>query len=121
MFGAVLASKWIGPIQRGESLSREGIWGGGGIIQKSLVARLNLYVAAIEIQSCLACQLALQHEAPRLACDQGHVLGEGGPPGLTIVVADRPRSHEGPAWVLVAIGVEWTVSMAECRRGIVDA
>ncbi len=71
------------------------------------------------IQSCLACQLALQHEAPHLACDQGLVLGEG-PPGLTIVVSERLRSHEGPAWVLAAIGAECSASMAECRRGIID-
>jgi hypothetical protein len=55
-------------------------------------------------------------------CDQGHVLGEG-PHRLTIVVADRPRSHwhEGPAWALAAtrIGVECSVSIAECRCGIV--
>ncbi len=81
-------------------------------IQKNLVTRLKLYVAAMGILSCLACQLALQHEAPHLACGQGHVLGEA-PPGLTIVVADCPRSHEGPAWVLAAIGVECSVSMAE--------
>ncbi len=67
----------------------------------------------------MPCQSALQHEVPHLACDQGHVLGEG-PPGLTIVVADRPWSHEGPAWVLAAIGVESSVSVAECRRGIVE-
>jgi hypothetical protein len=84
-------------------------------IQKNFVfSRLKLHMAAMGIQSCLPCELALQHEAPHLACDQGHVLGEG-PPGLTIVVADRPRSHEGPAWVLAAIGVECSVSMAESR------
>jgi hypothetical protein len=47
------------------------------------------------------------------------VLGEGSP-GLTIVVADRPRSHEGPARVLAAIGEVHSVSMNECRHGIVD-
>jgi hypothetical protein len=82
-------------------------------IQKNLVIWFKLYVAAMGIQACLACQLTLQHEAPHLAGDQGHVLGEA-PPGLTIVVADRPSSHEGPAWVLAAIGVEFRVSMEEC-------
>ncbi len=47
-----------------------------------------------------------------------------GSSGLTIVVADRPRSHEVPAGVPAAIGVdsavEFSVSMAGCRREIVD-
>ncbi len=47
------------------------------------------------------------------------MLGEG-PPGLTIVVADRPRNHEGSAGVLASISVECSVSIAECQRGIVE-
>ncbi len=77
------------------------------------VTRRELYVAAMRIQSCLACQLVLQQKAPHLACHQGHVLGEDSP-GLSIVVADRPRSHEGPAGVLAAICVKCSVSEAEC-------
>ncbi len=45
--------------------------------------RLKLHIAAMGIQSCSPCKLALQREAPHLACDQGHVLGEVYP-GLTI-------------------------------------
>ncbi len=81
-------------------------------IQKNLVTRRGDWDPVVPYVP--ASELALQHEAPRVACNQGPVMGEA-PPGLTMVGADRPRSHEGPAWVLAAIGVECSVSMAECR------
>ncbi len=94
MFGVVLASLLKGHIQRGESLSRERR--GTCVVSKRTSSPGSLksrYVAAMGIYSCIACELARQHETPhspvtRVMCWASR------PPGLTIVVAqaDHPRS-----------------------------
>ncbi len=68
----------------------------------------------------LSCKLALQHEIPHLTCDQGPDSEEI-PTGLTIVVTARPRSHELPAWMLAAIGVECSVLLSDVELSMVNS